>query len=148
MVQAPGAIFTTLHFHRNLQMFAISQSTCHQKAFFAQCNYNTIGREVLLKGNAQYGWPPCTSQVRSAAFDSPNIISFLTKQATLMRRSTVLSLPPLVSIPCCSLFGPLVSYEENEMLRIRSLFIFQPLSFFSGVCFGCMRKGVCVVSLY
>jgi len=40
-------------------------------------------RETLLKGKSQYSWPPCTNWFRSAPF---------TTQATLMRRSTVLSL--------------------------------------------------------
>ncbi len=45
-------------------------------------------RETLLKGKAQYSWPPCTNLFRLVF-----IIYFLTKQATLKRRSTVLSLP-------------------------------------------------------
>ncbi len=51
------------------------------------------GREPLLKGMAQYSSPPCTNWFKSAAFDIANIIYFLTKQDTLMRWSTVLSLP-------------------------------------------------------
>ncbi len=47
----------------------------------------------LLKGKAQYSWPPCTNKFRTDTFDNANIIYFSTKQATLMRRSTVLSLP-------------------------------------------------------
>ncbi len=42
---------------------------------------------------AQYNSPPCSHQFRSAALDIPNIIYFYTKQATLMRRSTIVSLP-------------------------------------------------------
>ncbi len=33
----PGAVFTTLYFHRNLQMGSISWSVCPQKAFPAFC---------------------------------------------------------------------------------------------------------------
>ncbi len=52
-----------------------------------------IGREVLLKGKAQYGWPACTNYFRSAPLYIEIIIYLFTKQATLVRRSTVLSLP-------------------------------------------------------
>jgi hypothetical protein len=48
--------------------------------------------EVLLKGKAQYSWPPCTNLFRSAPFYIENIIYRFTKQATLIRRSTVLNL--------------------------------------------------------
>ncbi len=49
-------------------------------------------RESLLKGKDQYRWPPCTNLFRSAPFDNANVY-FFTKQATLMRRSTVFNLP-------------------------------------------------------
>ncbi len=57
-----------------------------------------------MKGKDQYSWPPCTS-IRSAALDIiAQIIFFFTKQVTLMRRSTVLSLHPSVSsCPSCYL---------------------------------------------
>jgi hypothetical protein len=51
-------------------------------------------REALLNGKAQYSRPPCTNLFRSAAFENENITYYLTKQATLMRRSIVL-IPPL-----------------------------------------------------
>ncbi len=51
-------------------------------------------KEPLLKGKAQYGWPPCTNQFRSVAFDIANIIYSFTKGVTVMRRSIVLSLLP------------------------------------------------------
>jgi hypothetical protein len=38
--------------------------------------------------------------IRSAPFALKIMFIFLTKQATLMRRSAVLSLSPLVRIPC------------------------------------------------
>ncbi len=49
--------------------------------------------QPLLKGKVLYNWPPCTYQLRSVAFDKANIIPFLQKLATLMRRSIVLCLP-------------------------------------------------------
>ncbi len=56
-------------------------------------------REPLLNGKDQYGWPPWTNTFRSAAFDYAKNIYFFTKQATLMRRSTVLSLPVQLVFP-------------------------------------------------
>ncbi len=49
--------------------------------------------EVFLNRISLYSLPPCTNQIRSAPFYIENIIHFFTKQAILMRRSTVLSLP-------------------------------------------------------
>jgi hypothetical protein len=54
-------------------------------------------REVLLLERLdsyqhQYSLPPCTNKFRSAPSYIENI--FFIKQPTLMRRSTVLSLPP------------------------------------------------------
>jgi len=51
-------------------------------------------REVSLKGKAQYGWPPCTNKFRTAPFYIKSLSTFFAKQLALMRRSTVLSLPP------------------------------------------------------
>jgi hypothetical protein len=51
----------------------------------------------------QYSWPPCTNLFRSAAFDIANIIYFFTKQATLMRRSTVLNLPLQLVFPAIAI---------------------------------------------
>ncbi len=61
-------------------------------------------REALLKWKAQYSWPPCTNQFRSTAFDHSNIIYFFTKQASSMRRSTVLSRPIHLVFPVLSDF--------------------------------------------
>jgi len=52
-----------------------------------------------MKGKAKYSWPPCTKKFESAAFEIENIIYFLTKWASLMSRSTVLSLPPQLVFP-------------------------------------------------
>jgi hypothetical protein len=46
-------------------------------------------RETLLKGMTQYTWPPCTNKFILNIF----FYLFYTNQATLMRRSTVLSHP-------------------------------------------------------
>ncbi len=35
-----------------------------------------VGTEHVLKGKAQYSWPPNTNQFGSAAFDNTNIIYF------------------------------------------------------------------------
>ncbi len=43
-------------------------------------------KEALLKGKAQYSWPPCTNSFRSASFDIANIIYYFTKQAPIIRR--------------------------------------------------------------
>jgi hypothetical protein len=59
----------------------------------------TLSREALLKGKARYKWPPCTNWFRSATFDVEKLFAFSTKQATLIRRSTVLSLPLLLVFP-------------------------------------------------
>ncbi len=55
---------------------------------------NALGREVLQRGKAQYSWPPSINQFSTAHFYIENIISLFTKQATSMRRLTVLSIPP------------------------------------------------------
>jgi hypothetical protein len=49
---------------------------------------------VMMNVVSPYYWPPCTSYFRLTSFSIENIIYFFTKQATLMMRSTVLSLPP------------------------------------------------------
>jgi hypothetical protein len=50
-------------------------------------------KEPLLKGKAQYSWPPYTNLSRSADFDIANITYFFTKQATLMRGQPYLASP-------------------------------------------------------
>ncbi len=63
------------------------------------CFYiKVLSKEPLLKGKAQYNWPPCTNLFRTAAFDI-DIIYLFTKQPTLERRSTVLSLPLQLVFP-------------------------------------------------
>ncbi len=68
---------------------------------------NTVTREPFLEGKAQYSWPPCTNQFRSAAFDIKNIINFFTKHSALTWRWTTESFP-LVSIQdICNLLSDL-----------------------------------------
>ena len=45
------------------------------------------------KAKAQYSLPPCSNQFRLAPFKLKILFTFFTKQATLMWRSNVLSLP-------------------------------------------------------
>jgi len=42
-----------------------------------------VNREVLLWGKAQYSWPPCTYQFRSARFYTKNIILLFYKTSYL-----------------------------------------------------------------
>ncbi len=56
-------------------------------------------KELLLKGKAQYTWPPYTNYLRTATFDNAKIIYFFTKQGTLMRRATALSLSVQLIFP-------------------------------------------------
>jgi hypothetical protein len=94
-------------------------TTIAKKSFLNFCNFGIIltiaqTRETLLKGKVQYSWPPYTTYFRSAAFDVANITYFFTKQASLMRRSTLLSLPLQLVFPTQT------SKTFNMELRIRS----------------------------
>ncbi len=54
-------------------------------------------RKLLLKGKAQYSWPPCTNLFTLDAFDIEKIIFY----KKIIRRLTVLTEPsPSVSVPC------------------------------------------------
>ncbi len=57
------------------------------------CERICVTRELLLKGNSQYNWPPCTNKFRSLCFILSILFTFCTKQVTLMRRLIVLYLP-------------------------------------------------------
>jgi hypothetical protein len=46
-------------------------------------------REVLLKGKAKYGWPPCTNQFRSDPFNIENIINLFYKTSYLIEPNSV-----------------------------------------------------------
>jgi hypothetical protein len=78
---------------------------------------------ILTEGKAQYDWPPCT-KFRSSHFDIENIIYLFTKQANLVRRSTVLSLPSQLVFPGLSV-EPLENPGESKTyLTRKSLQIF------------------------
>jgi hypothetical protein len=51
-----------------------------------------MAREVLQKGKAQYSWPPVLANLDQLFFELKILFTSFTKGATLMRRSTVLSL--------------------------------------------------------
>ncbi len=42
-------------------------------------------RESLLKGKAQYGWPPCTNKFGSGHFYIENVINYGLYQGTLTK---------------------------------------------------------------
>ncbi len=53
----------------------------------------SMAKEAFSKGKAQYSWPPCINYFGSAHFYIKMSFTFFTKQAKLIRRSTVQSLP-------------------------------------------------------
>jgi hypothetical protein len=59
-------------------------------------------KETLLKGKAQYSWPPCTNLFRSAPFYIENIIyifnktSYLNEEVNCTKPSPQLAFPGLV----------------------------------------------------
>ncbi len=69
-------------------MMAVTYAECHIKAPFAQCCYAECR-------NAQCRYYEC----RGTAFDNANILYFIKKQATLIRRSSVLSRPLQLVFP-------------------------------------------------
>jgi hypothetical protein len=72
------------------------------------CQYQRLYRDMLVQGSlteVRGRLSTVDLLVLSAVFDIVNIIYFLTKQATLMRRSTVLSFPLSVSVPWLLIFA-------------------------------------------
>ncbi len=57
------------------------------------------GRESLLKGKAQYGWPPRPDQLRSVAFYIENIIYLCYKTSYLNEEVKCTEPSPSVSVP-------------------------------------------------
>ncbi len=79
------------------------------------CNNILKSMEYLLQGKDLYNGPPCTHFFRSAHFYIENISTFVTEQVTFMRRSTVLSLSPAVSVPWLNLFVVLPPKEPRQV---------------------------------
>jgi hypothetical protein len=84
--------FRLLHYSQILDLSGNEEHRQTQQAI-------TVIREPLLKWKAQNNWPSCANRFRSAAFGSTNFIYFIKKQATLVRRSTILSLPLQLVFP-------------------------------------------------
>ncbi len=81
--------------------FATKKTTSQIETFLSKdCQI----REVLLKGKVQCSWSPSTNKFRSAPSMVKILFTFFTTQATFMRRSSVLSPPPSVSIPWSNYF--------------------------------------------
>ncbi len=94
-------------------------------------NTHCVGstREVLLKRKARYSWPPYTNLFSLAPIYVDNIF----KRATLKRRSTVLSFPPLLEF-----LGSTVGRRENgnttvsiTTIRLTTLSIVSVIATFS-----------------
>ncbi len=101
-IKTGGDIHPTSYDHRKGSLSTeMTNPKCYDSflAHFLKSSLETLCkrpcRKALLKGKAQYSWPPCTNLFRSAPFYIKILFPFFTKQATLMRRSIVLSLPPL-----------------------------------------------------
>ncbi len=58
--------------------------------------FDTWAKEVLLKGEAQYGWPLYTNQFRSAPFYIENIINLFYKTSYLNEEVNCTEPSPLV----------------------------------------------------
>ncbi len=71
-------------------------------------------REVLLKGMAQYGWPACTNQFRSAPFYIEKIINLFYKTSYFNEEVNCTEPPPLVSIPWSGI-SDFASYLNEEV---------------------------------
>ncbi len=56
-------------------------------------------REVLLKGTAQYSWPPCTNQFRTALFNNENIIYQCYKRSYVNEEVKCTDPSPSASVP-------------------------------------------------
>ncbi len=60
---------------------------------------HTSTTEVLLRGKAQYSWPPCTNQFRSAPFYIENVMDLFYKTSYLNEEVNCTKPSLLVSIP-------------------------------------------------
>ncbi len=77
----------------------------------------SITREPLLKGKAQYSWPPCTNLFRLVSFDIANIILLFHKTSYLNEEVNCIEPSPLVGIPWLSLL-----LFENNFVSFRNFF--------------------------
>jgi hypothetical protein len=85
----------------------------------------SLARELLLKVKTRNSWPPCTNYFRWAHFDIANIFYFNTKQAILMRRSTVLSRPLQLVFPTLTKKKSLITvyFRSREIFQREDKFI-------------------------
>jgi hypothetical protein len=66
---------------------------------FMQCNH-ILTKETLLKGKAQYTWPPCANLLTSAPFYIENMINIFNKTSYLNEEVNCSEPSPSVSVPC------------------------------------------------
>jgi len=62
--------------------------------------WKSYTREPLMKGKAQYSWPPCTNLLRLAPFYIENIIYICYKTSYLNEEVNGTEPSPSVSVPC------------------------------------------------
>jgi len=106
-------IDTCGQFHNHFMHVSYSPSkiSCavHCMHAFMQCFQNAlaflakvVNREPLPKKKAQCSRPPYTNRSDQLLFILKILFTFVTKQATLMRRSSVLNLPLKLVFPAVS----------------------------------------------
>ncbi len=80
--------------------YCIKNITCYGHNWF-ETELISIdkNREPLLKGMAQYSWPPCTNQFRSAHFYIENMIYLGSKTSYLNEEVNCTEPSPSVSVP-------------------------------------------------
>ncbi len=84
---------------------------------------NGLCKEVLLKGKAQYGWPPCTNQFRWAPFYIENVMYLFHKSNYLNEVVNCTKPSPLVRLPwpVHQLLPYFVSYSCKLFVALTSL---------------------------
>jgi hypothetical protein len=85
---------------------------------------NNSTMEPLLKGKTQYWWPPCTNYLDQLLLVLQTLFTFFKKQATLIRRSAVLSLPfqlvfPDWTIKVVKLYLDFENSSKSESVRFQ-----------------------------
>jgi len=119
--------------------------SCSKKAVLNTLTFSWPGwviffysvRESLLKGTTQCCWPPCTKQFGSTSFDIANMIYFYTKQATLMMRSTVLSLPLQLMFPDLVFIVSLWVYSCNWLIHLTNHCCLRFKAFYKTILCSC-----------